>query len=364
METKRKAKGSWGVRFFIVALGVILGFLFFWLLSFVEGDIGSVKGPEWDTVRREFVSEQADDNKELLQKEVGRLNRKIDTLKEQQRMLGSSTSSLQKTMKQLLSIQQQYIEKGQEFPAESVRTLQESQAAFLENQTRDQQYTQDISSFIQERQQKEDYLSAASEEMKLLEDDAHEKINKLWEKHRLKVAVLKLSFLLPVFVVVSFFFMKFRGGAYWPLVWSAFIASFIKIALVAHEYFPTNYFKYIALLVILGIVLRILIYLIKMIVAPKKDLLIRQYQQFYDKHRCPVCTKPIKAGPLRYAGWKKKTTVLAAQGTEIDKQQPYTCPSCGTNLYNKCDSCGNIRHALLPYCEHCGVKKETTESAE
>ena len=78
-----------------------------------------------------------------------------------------------------------------------------------------------------ERQQKEDDLSAASEEMKLLEDDAHEKMNKLWEKHRLKVAVLKLSFLLPVFLVVSFFFMKFHGGAYWPLVWSAFIASFL-----------------------------------------------------------------------------------------------------------------------------------------
>ncbi|RKY04754.1 MAG: hypothetical protein DRP56_09665, partial [Planctomycetota bacterium] len=136
-----------------------------------------------------------------------------------------------------------------------------------------------------------------------------------------------------------------------------FIASFIKIALVAHEYFPTNYFKYIALVVIIGIVLRILIYLIRMIVAPKKDLLIKQYQQFYDKHRCPVCTKPIKAGPLRYAGWKKKTTVLAAQGTEIQKQEPYTCPSCGTNLYNKCGSCGNIRHSLLPYCEHCGAEK-------
>ena len=101
-----------------------------------------------------------------------------------------------------------------------------------------------------------------------------------------------------------------------------------------------------------------------MIVAPKKDLLIKQYQQFYDKHLCPVCTKPIKVGPLRYAGWKKKATVLAAQGAEIQKQEAYTCPSCGTNLYDKCGSCGNIRHTLLPYCEHCGTEKVTTESTE
>jgi predicted RNA-binding Zn-ribbon protein involved in translation (DUF1610 family) len=99
-----------------------------------------------------------------------------------------------------------------------------------------------------------------------------------------------------------------------------------------------------------------------LIVAPKKDLLIKQYQQFYDKHRCPICTKPIKAGPLRYAGWKKKTMVVAPAGTEIDKQQAYTCPSCGTNLYDKCEKCDNIRHTLLPYCEHCGDEKKHEEN--
>jgi hypothetical protein len=151
--------------------------------------------------------------------------------------------------------------------------------------------------------------------------------------------------------------MKFRSGAYWPLVWAAFIAAFLKIAVVAHKYFPTNYFKYIAILVILAIVLRLLVYLIKMITAPKKDLLIKQYQQYYDKHLCPVCTKPIKTGPLRFTGPKKKAAVLAPTGTEAFEQQPYTCPSCGTNLYDKCGSCGKIRHTLLPYCEHCGAEK-------
>jgi predicted RNA-binding Zn-ribbon protein involved in translation (DUF1610 family) len=364
METKRKAKGSWGVRFFIVALGIILGLLFYWLLTFVEGDIRSIKGPEWDVIRREFVNQQTDDDRGQLQKEVNALNHGIETLREQQRILNSSTHSLQKTMGQLLSIQQQYIDKGQGFPADSAETLQESQTAFLKNQDQDQQYTREILELIEQRQQKEDTLSVISEKIKISEDDARKKQDELRGKHQLKVGILKLSFLVPVFLVVSFLFMKYRSSVYWPLVWSAFIAAFIKIALVAHKHFPTNYFKYIALLVIIGIVLRILIYLIKMIVAPKKDLLIKQYQQFYDKYLCPVCTKPIKAGPLRYAGWKKKAMVLVAQSAEIQKQEPYTCPSCGTNLYGKCDKCDNIRHTLLPYCEHCGAEKATTESTE
>ena len=364
METKRKAKGSWGVRFFIVVLGITLGVLFFWLLSFVEGDIGDIKGPNWDQVRRTHVSADMDEEKEALEKQVKDLRHGTETLRERKNNLSRNTANLQNTISQLLSIQERSLAENVEFPEESAKTLRESQSAFLENQKEDLKFNQAIGALIAERQDKEASLAEITETIEMFEQDAREEYNTLMEKHRLKVAVLKLSFLVPVFLIISFLFMKYRSGAYWPLVWSAFIAAFIKIALVAHKYFPTNYFKYIALLVVIGIVLRILVYLVKLIVAPKKDLLIKQYQQFYDKHRCPVCTKPIKAGPLRYAGWKKKATVLAAQGTEIDKQQPYTCPSCGTNLYDKCGSCGNIRHALLPYCEHCGTEKPTTESTE
>ncbi|MHC4105255.1 MAG: double zinc ribbon domain-containing protein, partial [Planctomycetota bacterium] len=39
------------------------------------------------------------------------------------------------------------------------------------------------------------------------------------------------------------------------------------------------------------------------------------------------------------------------------EQQLYTCPACGTELYEKCDKCSDIRHSLLPFCEHCGNEK-------
>jgi hypothetical protein len=288
---------------------------------------------------------------------VQRFNRQIEAAQEQQRILGSSIDSLQKTLNQMLSIQQQYIAKGQAFPAEGMQTLQESQAAFLENQKRDQQYSQEMAALIQERQQKEDALASISEQIKSLETDAREKQNRLTEKARLRAALLKLSFLVPVFVALSFLFMKYRARAYGPLVWAAFVAAFVKIASVAHQYFPKEYFKYIAILVIIAIVLRMLVYLIRMIAVPKKDLLIRQYQQFYDRHLCPICTKPIKTGPLRYAGPKKKAAVISAAGAAPYEQQPYTCPSCGTNLYGPCRNCGNVRHTMLPYCEHCGAEE-------
>jgi hypothetical protein len=236
-----------------------------------------------------------------------------------------------------------------------MQTLTESQAAFLENQKQDQRYTQALADLIQERQQREASLASLAESIKALEQEARGKQQQLTERYRLRAAFFKLAFLVPVFLLLSFLFIKFRAGTYGPLVWAAFIAAFVKIASVAHEYFPRQYFKYIAILVVMAIVLRLLVYLIRMIAVPKRDLLIKQYQQFYDRHLCPICTKPIKTGPLRYAGDRKRAAVIPSAPADCEPQA-YTCPACGTSLYRACSDCGKIRHTLLPYCEHCGAE--------
>ena len=358
MESKRKAKGSWGVRFFILLLGIVLGVLFFWLLSFIEGDIGRIKRPDYDQVRHQFVEVSLDVEASSLKSEIETLNRKIQTLNEQQRLLGNSTSSLQNTISQLLSIQKESLAKNVQFSEKSKQTLQESQAAFLENQQTYQQYNRDITELTALLRQQED---ARAEVVNRINDgaaQADKAYQVLYRKYQFKVAVLKLCFLVPVFVAVSFLFLKFRTSPYWALVWAVFLAAFVKVAFVVHEYFPTQYFKYIALLVVIGIVLRFLVYLIKMIVAPKKDLLLKQYQQHYDKCICPICSKPIRTGPLRFIGaLGKKARVLAGQTAQLTLQEAYTCPSCGTTLYDTCEKCSTVRHTLLPYCEHCGNEK-------
>ena len=70
MTEKPKAKGSWGVRFFIFVLGITLGILFFWLLNFLERDIGKIKSPDWEKVRAEFVDESLDEQQKTLNKDI------------------------------------------------------------------------------------------------------------------------------------------------------------------------------------------------------------------------------------------------------------------------------------------------------
>lgn len=355
-KSKPKAKGSWGVRFFILVLGITLGILFFWLLNFLEGDVDRIKGLRKEDIRSQYVDAGLDQQKKTLNATIISLKRRIQKQTEQQTFLQKSTSGLQKTINQLLSIQKESLAKDVVFPEESVQTLKNSQAAFLENQQKYQQFNQELAKSTEQMREKEDTLSSVNRQIAEQQEPAD-------AKYKLRNAIVKLGLLVPIFLVLSFLFMKFRASPYWPLVWSTFIAAFIKIAFVANEYFDEEYFKYIALLVILAIVLRLLIHLIRMIIAPKKDLLIKQYQQLYDKCLCPVCTKPIRTGPLRYiGGLRKKSPLQVASDTDVSKQQVYTCPSCGSGLYHKCEKCDNIRHTLLPYCEHCGTEHETEEN--
>jgi len=216
----------------------------------------------------------------------------------------------------------------------------------------------EIAELTKQQHQLEKELASVSREIDDQRSLARAEFNGLMNRHRWKIAALKLAVMIPIFLIAAWFFVKKRSGTYWPIVYAAFIAVFIRISLVVHEYFPRKYFKYIALLVIIGIILKLLVYLIKRIISPKKDLLVKQYQEAYDKNVCPICSKPIRIGPLRYAvGGKRRSLVLAGQGTEALKQEIYTCPSCGTELYEKCDKCSDIRHSLLPFCEHCGVEK-------
>ena len=358
MSDNKKSKGPWIQRAFIILLSAVLGVLLYWLLGFITKDIGSLPGPDSSKVQEKHVDARLVTKQEDLKETLDGNKKNIRNKQEQQSILKDSTDSLQNTINQLLAIQKQSIERNLGFSEENQRNLTESQKVFLQNQTQYQALNKEIATLTSRQQQVERELVSVSKQLRTQRDLANTEYSKLMVKHRWKLAALKLAVMIPIFLITAWFFIKKRSGAYWPIVYAAFIVAFVRISLVAHEYFPKKYFKYIALFVIIAIVLRLLVYLIKRIVSPKKDWILKQYQEAYDKALCPICSKPIRTGPLRYmAGRKRKGFILAGQGAEAPKQHPYTCPSCGTELYAKCDKCSDIRHSLLPFCEHCGNKK-------
>jgi len=361
MSKNKKFKGTWIQRLVIIFLGIVLGVLLFWLLGFITRDIDSLRGPDRSKVEEKYVDAELVERQKSLNGTLDDIKENIKNKREQRDILKDSTDNLQNTINQLLSIQKQNVERNLNLSAEQPQIFVESQAMFLENQKQYQALNKEIAELTAQQRQLDKKMAAVSKEIKGQRALAWPEYEGLRSKHRWKIGALKLAVMIPIFLIVAWVFIKKRSGTYWPIIYAAFIAAFVKISLVAHEYFPKKYFKYIALLVIIAIVLKLLVYLIKRIISPEKDWLIKQYQEAYDKSVCPICSKPVRIGPLRYAvGGKRRGLVLLAgqgQGGQAAKQELYTCPSCGTELYEKCDKCGDIRHSLLPFCEHCGNEK-------
>ncbi len=358
MSENKKLKGPWVQHLGIIFLSLILGVLLFWLLGFLTKDIGSLRGPDFSKVQADYVDAELVRRQRSLKESLDVIKNNIRNKREQQAILKDSTNSLQNTINQLLSIQKQNIEGNLTLSDEQQQRLVESQALFLENQKQYLALNTEIAGLTSQQHQLERELASVSGQINEQRTSARNEYNKIMSKHRLKVAALKLAVIVPIFLISAWFFIKKRSGMFGPIIYATFIAVFIRISLVVYEYFPRRYFKYIALLVIIAVVLRLLLYLLKRIAAPKKDWILKHHQEAYDKGICPICGKPIRIGPLRYAiGHKRRGLVLAGQGGQVCKQELYTCPSCGTELYEKCDKCGDIRHSLLPFCEHCGNEK-------
>jgi predicted RNA-binding Zn-ribbon protein involved in translation (DUF1610 family) len=135
-------------------------------------------------------------------------------------------------------------------------------------------------------------------------------------------------------------------------------ATLLKVGLVIHEYFPYGFSKYVLTIALLLVVGRVLVYLIRTIAFPKLSGLLKQYREAYERFLCPVCEYPIRIGPRRFLYWTRRTVNKLVVPSEAEgKEECYTCPACGSQLFEECASCHRIRHALLPHCAHCGAEK-------
>lgn len=358
---KRTTKASPFIyRFSIGALSVLLTLLFIWLLGFVVSDIGNLPGPDWEEIERRHIDEPTRERMEALEKEIAALRIEIGNERETQQILRTSLENTRQTMNQLMELHRLSLEKGVTPGEAEQAALAESQNLFLETQKRFEEANVEIAQLTQQQRALEEELRQLGERAQAGREAAQEEFRTEERAHQLKVAALKLAFLVPVLLAAAWLVYRKRGSAWGPLLWPILIAAFLRVGMVMHAHFPREYFKYIAIAAAIAIVIAFLVHLIRTITAPKPGWLIKQYREAYNRHVCPICTHPILRGPLKFATWGRKGPLLGTRPagvTDPEEEKPYTCPSCGEELFEKCPSCGSIRHALLPYCEHCGVEK-------
>ena len=359
MKTEVKSKGTWMHRFAIQLFTVVLAVLVFWVLGFLVEDIQSIQGPAYASIEKQYVDKTLVDHQADLEKQIADLTRQIENQTEKQRVVGDSSRNLQQTISQLIELQKLGMQKSIAFSDTEQANFTTSLNIFLGNQKKYQELSQAVSDMLEKKQGLFREKSQTEQEIEKQRQPARAEFSRLSERHRLKLAFFQLAILLPILVLAAVVVIKKRTSIYFPLFLAFGAATLLKVALVVHEYFPSEYFKYILIGGLMLVVARLLIHFIRAIAFPKTLWLVKQYREAYERFLCPVCEYPIRIGPRRFLFWTRRTVnKIVVPGDCSAQEEAYTCPSCGSELFAECTACHKIRHVMLPHCSHCGAEVE------
>ncbi len=365
MKTPPPPKGPWFNRVLIRAFTVVLGVLIFWLLGFFVDDIASMDGPSYEAIEARHLDKGLVEKKTAQEAQLADLDRQIENQKESQRLLGAGSQNLQQTLGQLLDLQKQGLEKNGAISGEEQANVTSSLKLFLDNQQKYQSLNQGISELIQKKQTLEAEKQATEAQLEEARKPARQEFEDLSAAHRRKVALLQLAVLLPLLGIGAVLAVKKRGSLYYPLYLAFGGAVLVKVGLVIHAYFPSQYFHYILIGALIFVVARLLIHFIRATAFPKAQSLLKQYREAYESFLCPGCEYPIRTGPRRFLFWTRRTVnKLVVPNPVKEEEVAYVCPACGTSIFEECPACHGVRHALLPHCEHCGEEKSVVGTAE
>ncbi len=357
-------KGPWIHRFSIRLFTLFLAVLVYWVLGFLVQDIESVPGPSYDDIEQRYIDVTLVETQKILAADIAEADRAIAGRREEMQIISDSTRNLQSTISQLIELQKLTVQKSAVLPETEQVNLSDSLARFLDNQTRYQTLNTELSRLTEQKQDLAAEKRQVDQRIEQLKKPAREEFQRLREKHRLRLAIYQLLILIPLLAIGAFLLVKKRGSLYYPLFLGFGAAVLVKVALVLHTYFPSRYLKYFLVAGLLVAVVRILVYFIRAVAFPKAQWLTRQYRDAYERFLCPVCEYPIRTGPRKYLFWTRRTINKQVVPGEPENEKPYVCPACGTVLFEVCSSCGSIRHALLPHCQHCSAGKELKENTE
>jgi len=234
----------------------------------------------------------------------------------------------------------------------------DSQRIFLSNQEQVQAVMERILGLKAEKRD-------AEKELREVREEVGEVRRPLVERHRNKIAMLKFAFLAPFVIVGCWMFFRKRGSNYVSLVYAFDAAVLFLLMTVIHEHFPRRYYKYMFIAMAIAVVVGVLLFIIRQSTKPSRKSLLQRYREAYHAARCPVCHYPIVGEnlrsivPDRRIGRKLPPTLVVEQ----EGARVYSCPACGTRLFDRCAECQAIRHTLLPHCIHCGAESEAPEKA-
>lgn len=353
----KKAKGTFWTRLILLLLAGAFGLLVLWSAGFLLDDIRAKNWPNYQEFSEERIDESMQEELGVLNLQLKDLDHQHDLVNQQRGFIKDSSKSLKITVDHLFNLK----DKGQGLISETqfsqvLATLDKVIQIQDEFKETAELYLQTTNERFELSKQIRILEERIAEEKKKI----HEEYDEVLHDYKVKVAVIQLAVLIPLTILCCFLWVKRRDSIYRMIYRAAALAIYFKTFQVLQQNFPERYFKYIVVIVMLLLVGWGFVRLMRRQVKPQVEALLQQYRQAYERFLCPVCDYPIRIGPRKFLYWTRRTvhkTALAANTAAPAKEESYCCPSCGTDLFEECESCGKICHSLLPNCQHCGNEK-------
>ena len=341
---------------FLVFLSILLTFFFYWLFSFVIDDMRDVSGPRLSQYENKYVDSRLESQRKSLVNSKQLTERKINNYKRQQNIISSNINSFDSTIRQLSNIKQNII-KQNENEYEKIEIINNSLQMFLESQRKYLEHNQKIHDLLAQKYSLQNKIENIDRKLDDQRDTARQEYSKAQAKHKFYVAVMKISFCLLLIAVATFSLYKKRKSNYNFIFISLFLAACIISYQVMHSIFPNEVFKYVMIVSLIAVLISLIIYVVKINIQPSLHKLQKKYREAYEKFVCPNCGFPIRMGPLMFLPWMKSFIKNNSISNYEGKLVPYVCPNCNTNVFEKCNFCGDICFSLLPGCQSCGNEK-------
>lgn len=321
------------VRAFLALLSVVLGMLFLWLIGFVLSDIDRRPRP----VRSHFEAMHVDPAvEEALEEAVQALARVENDLRHQNTIRvnrQASRDSAKQTWDQVERSVSFSTERDTEPSDALLSSRDEAIRLFMEAKTAYETANDRASELEEERFELESTRDSLARTLADQRRKALPEYEKAYSLFMNELAFYKLAFTVPLTLLSVVLASRKRNSVYRAIPLALAIASSLSLGRVMFDHFPREYFKYIAIFTALGVVLFLISKVVRSIHRPRPEVLLRSRREAYNKHLCAECSHPFPS----------------------DHGSTYTCPACGTGLFDSCSSCSGSRHSLLPHCIHCGV---------
>ncbi|MDD3118485.1 MAG: zinc ribbon domain-containing protein [Victivallales bacterium] len=347
MDSKKLQTG-WRISLMINTSLLLLVGLYLVLYAFVFNDFREVPAPDYSAFQEKYVTPEVRARENTLSAKLRRCEAKIDGCRENGNNYRQSATTYRQTVQQLLDANA-----GSDLVKQSLEQ-------FYQIQKRQAANNEAVIALTAEKQSLQEQLKAVNDQLDAQHRRGIDEYHMVYHAFRMRLAFIQLGILLPLLLLSVGLAFRFRTGMVFRLLLPFAAATLIQTGLTMHEYFPSRFFKYVLLLALIGVVVGMVIYLLRLQLKPRRGYLLKKYREAYFDFLCPICNYPIRSGVRRFRFWTRaslrREQLPEAAGMEDNPE--YFCPHCGEHLFEVCPACGKVRHSLLPFCEHCGAEKK------